>query len=272
MSHSDIIIIVVTLTISSTLGVYAAVNVIKKYTRPIENVLQRPISDIEIGGNRYVRTQDYPDLLVEPSRIYERFSTYPPSYFTGNPPEYPYLDRYFINSNFENSINFSWIILVILVFLVFLISLVYLNKNPNNFPIFSNDISTQEITYTSKYQVIHKEKKLITYGNYYTYILFSNWTIFDIKEWMGTFDDIDYAVTIELIGESYPPDFNYNNPRLILSWEFIVNKGSSPVLISTHIKKQSDKLIDLFDLEFNNDYSGDKPNISISFTELYYSK
>jgi hypothetical protein len=33
---------------------------------------------------------------------------------------------------------------------------------------------------------------------------------------MSTFDDIDYVVTVELIGESYP-DFNINNPRLILS-------------------------------------------------------
>jgi hypothetical protein len=33
---------------------------------------------------------------------------------------------------------------------------------------------------------------------------------------MKTFDNIDYAVTVELIGESYP-DFNENNPRLILS-------------------------------------------------------
>jgi len=33
---------------------------------------------------------------------------------------------------------------------------------------------------------------------------------------MGTFQDVDYTVTVELIGESYP-DFNINNPRLILS-------------------------------------------------------
>jgi hypothetical protein len=33
---------------------------------------------------------------------------------------------------------------------------------------------------------------------------------------METFDNIDYAVTIELIGDSYP-DFNDNKPRLILS-------------------------------------------------------
>ena len=77
-----------------------------KFYKLIENVLQRPITDIEIGWIRYERTQDYPDLLVEPSRIHERFSSYPPSYSTGNPPSYNYLDRYFINSNFENDINF----------------------------------------------------------------------------------------------------------------------------------------------------------------------
>jgi len=89
---------------------------------------------------------------------------------------------------------------------------------------------------------------------------------------MGTFDDIDYAVTIELIGESFPSDFNDNNPRLILSWEFIVNKGSCPLLISTHIINQSEKLIDLLYLEFNDDYYMDKPRIQLSFTELYYCK
>jgi hypothetical protein len=80
-------------------------------------------------------------------------------------------------------------------------------------------------------------------------------------------------VTVELIGESFP-DFNNNEPRLILSWQFIVNKRSCPVLISTHIKTQSDKLIDLFDLEFDNDYSEyptGKPCILLSFTELYCS-
>lgn len=54
----------------------------------------------------------------------------------------------------------------------------------------------------------------ITYGTHCSYFLFLGWTIFDIKEWIKTFDNIDYAVTVELIGESYP-DFNENNPRLI---------------------------------------------------------
>jgi hypothetical protein len=93
----------------STLGVYSAIKVIKSYTRTPVHVLQRPITDIEIGGIRYERTQDYPDLLVEPSRIHERFSSYPPSYSTGNPPSYNYLDRYFINSYFENSNNLNLI-------------------------------------------------------------------------------------------------------------------------------------------------------------------
>jgi hypothetical protein len=48
---------------------------------------------------------------------------------------------------------------------------------------------------------------------------------------------------------------------------------SSPILISSHIAKQSEKIIELFNLEFDNDYSLDtrgKPCILISFTELKY--
>jgi hypothetical protein len=272
MTHTDIIWIVVTLGLSSTLGVYAAIRYINLHTRPPVNTLVRS-GDIELVDYiepTHVRDIDLSSLPQFPQVMVNN----PLPIRWEHPPRYSQLTNNFINSSFENSINLDFI-WIILLFLVLLIGLVYLNKPINNFPILSNDISTQEITYTNIYQEIHKNKRyLITYGKNYTYFLFTNWTIFDIKEWMRTFDDIDYAVTIELIGDSYP-DVYRNMPRLILSWEFIVNKGSSPLLISTHIKKQSENLIDLFDLEFDNDYSGyigPKPSILINFTELNYSK
>jgi hypothetical protein len=81
MSHSDIIIIVVTLTISSTLGVYAAIRVINQHTRPHVNTLVRS-GDIELVD--YIEpSTNYPDLL-QPQQIYyyERVHSMPPSYHT----------------------------------------------------------------------------------------------------------------------------------------------------------------------------------------------
>lgn len=249
---------------------------------PVHNRLRRTHGDIELS---YIEpsNSNYPDLLETPPPIHERFLSYDrvpsfytgehaPSYYSGgNPPSFNTMDRFYINSSFEDNINLDFI-LIILLLLVFIIIIFYFYKPINKFPISTKNISTQEITYTKSYQHDHKGKYII-YGKHYSYFLFSGWTIFDIQQWMNTFDDIDYVVTIDLIGETFP-DFNINDPRLILSWEFIVNKESSPVLISTHIKTQSDKLIDLFNLELNEFSEGmeGKPQILISFTELYSYK
>lgn len=246
---------------------------------PVHNRLRRTHGDIELN---YIEPSNshYPDLLESPAPIHERFlnddrvpsfytGQHAPSYYSGgNPPSFNTMDRIYVNSSFEDNINLDFILIISLL-LIFIIVIFYFNNPINKFPISTKNISTQEITYTKSYQHAHKGK-YITYGKHYSYFLFSGWTIFDIQQWMNTFDDIDYVVTIELIGESYP-DFNINEPRLILSWQFVVNKGSSPVLISTHIKTQSDKLIDLFNLELN-DFSegiGGNPQILISFSELY---
>jgi len=278
MTHTEIIWIVASLTFASTFGVYALVRVINQHITPPVNRLQRR-GDIELGYNIQPSTI-YPDLLDSPPPIYNRTGSYW-SEWSGNPPSYQTDDRFYINSSFEDSINLDFIWIILLVFIIVIIF--FFNKPINNFRIssknissqeipYTKNISTQEITYTQIYQQLHKGKYL-SYGKHYSYFLFYSWTIFDIKQWMWTFQDVDYTVTVELIGESYP-EFNINNPRLILSWEFIVNKESSPFLISTHIKTQSDKLIDLFNLEFDNNYSEypGKPSILLSFTELYCSK
>jgi hypothetical protein len=139
--------------------------------------------------------------LESPVPIHQRFSNYDrvPSYYTeqhapsyysgGNPPSFNTIDRFYINSSLEDNINLDFIF-IILLFLVFMIVIFYFNKSINNFstkpinnfpistkpinnfPISSKNISTQEITYMKKYQEIHKGKN-ITYGKYYSYILFS---------------------------------------------------------------------------------------------------
>jgi hypothetical protein len=74
MSHTDIIIIASTALFASTFGVYAAIRVIKSYTRPPVNTLVRS-GDIELQD--YIEPgYSYPDLLQSPPRIYERVSSY----------------------------------------------------------------------------------------------------------------------------------------------------------------------------------------------------
>ena len=163
-----------------------------------------------IEPTRPQQIYNYPDLLESPGRIsyyYERISDYGrvPSYRTGTPPIYQSVDRFNIDCCLENSINLDFILIIIAFLVLTILGVYYLNTPSiqNIYPLFSKDISTKEITYTSKYQQIHSSKLnkgdapfLITYGRNYSYILFAHWTIFDIKNWMETFDNIDYAVTI----------------------------------------------------------------------------
>jgi hypothetical protein len=123
MSHSDIIIIVVTLTISSTFGVYAAIRVINRHTRPPVNTLVRS-GDIEmmdyIEPTHPQQIYNYPDLIGSQYPIYERISDYGtvPSYRTGTPPSYQNVDYWTINSSLENAINLEFILWLILFFML----------------------------------------------------------------------------------------------------------------------------------------------------------
>lgn len=130
MSHTDIIWIVVTLTFSSTVGVYAAIRYTNLHTRPPVNTLVRS-GDIELVDYiepTHVRDIDlsslpqFPHVMVNnplPIRwdIYPlpRFSHLTENTATGNtPPGYSQLTNNFINSSLENNINldfFAWVIL-----------------------------------------------------------------------------------------------------------------------------------------------------------------
>jgi hypothetical protein len=112
MTNSNIIIIVVTATICSTLGVYVAIRKTFQYTRPPENTLVRS-GDIElvdyIEPTRPQQIYNYPDLLEPQLLTYDRV----PSYHT--------VDRWYIYSCLENSINLDYIWIFSLCFLILIL-------------------------------------------------------------------------------------------------------------------------------------------------------
>jgi|SRR6266550_1212255 len=173
-TQHQIIAICVIFFIAVPVGTMTIIKTINKLSSPPVNVLSRQTGDIEM--NYIQQGHSYPDLLQSPAPIYDRV----PSYFSsGNPPSYQTVDRFYINSSFEDNINldFIWIIL-----LVFIIVMILFNKPINNFRIssknistqeiaYTKNISTQEITYTKIYQQVNKGK-YFTYGKYYSYVLF----------------------------------------------------------------------------------------------------
>jgi hypothetical protein len=97
MSHTDIIIIIGTLFISSTVGVYVVVKYINLHTRPPINSLIRSSRDIElqdyIEPSRSLELQGQQDHsyntldLLQPQQVHiaERVPTYVPSYPSTDP-------------------------------------------------------------------------------------------------------------------------------------------------------------------------------------------
>jgi hypothetical protein len=109
MTNSNIIIIVVTATICSTLGVFVVVRKTIQYTRRPVNTLVRS-GDIELVD--YIEPTlpqqvfNYPDLLEPQYARYERL----PSYHTVDVlPSHYLADRGYIYSYLENSINLDYI-------------------------------------------------------------------------------------------------------------------------------------------------------------------
>jgi len=116
MSHSDIIIIVATLTFSSTVGVYAAIRYINLHTRPPVNSLLRS-REIElvdyIEPTHPQEIYNYPDLLTPQFPTHHRVH----SYWSSTPPSYHTTDGLNINSCLENAINLDFILWLILFFI-----------------------------------------------------------------------------------------------------------------------------------------------------------
>jgi len=135
---------------------------------------------------------------------------------------------------------------------VFIIKfLIYKYSKSENSIIFTKDISTNVITFTKDYQEILTTRLgddtdyFITYGTQYYYFLTSDWTIFDVKSWLNSLSDQDYAITIELISNNSEEIFPSHH-RVILSKEFIVNKHSNPLIISTLISNGVENIYNMF--------------------------
>ena len=130
MSHTDIIIITSTLLFASTFGVYAAIRVINRHTRPPVNSLEMPraielVDYIEPNQPPLVHTNL--DLLEAEFPIYERISNYipysgtVPSQWSANPPSYQTTNSWYINSCLENSINLDYFIILLFFLILILI-------------------------------------------------------------------------------------------------------------------------------------------------------
>ena len=128
MSHSDLILIIIILTVSSTAGVYVLVTKINQCTRAPENHLIRR-GDIELNNlNDFIEPTQ--PLQVYFPRQLDELSSYPPSYniesFTGNAvPVIGFVpshraELYYVNCCLENEniINSVFIIIVLILFII----------------------------------------------------------------------------------------------------------------------------------------------------------
>lgn len=205
---------------------------------------------------------NYPDLFAPQYPIYDRV----PSYHT--------IDRWNINSVLENAINLDsilWLILFfILIFIVKYLTFRFLQKHENI--VFTKGISSSEITFTRDYQELltcrlgEDPSYDIIYKNTYYHILNFNWTIFDIIDFLKSLDEQDYAVTFELVSKNQIVYFS-NYPKIILSNEFMLNKCSDPVLISSLLSRELENIYQMFDAGYNKKYY-----IIIHYTVLIASR
>jgi hypothetical protein len=80
-----------------------------------------------------------------------------------------------------------------------------------------------------------------------------HWTLFDIKDWLDSLNEQDYAVTFHLT--SVPSqELYYNTPKTILTNEFIINKSSNPALISTLLYQQLEYFCNIFNSDYNENH------------------
>lgn len=114
MTHTDLILIISIITISSTLGVYATIRKINQYTRTPENLLERR-GDIELAT---YSEPTQPLQTYYPESWLREVSSGPPSYYVESDPVIGYIpsqhvDIVYINSGLEQENIFIWIFLFI---------------------------------------------------------------------------------------------------------------------------------------------------------------
>lgn len=120
MTHLDIIITVVTLSIASTLGVYVAIKKINQYTRTPLNTLRRETGDIELNDlieprlpeqvHHFMRFERISDVPISDVSYRTNFPT-SDIWVDTSSPDGDLLNEYWfnINSCLENDINIDFI-------------------------------------------------------------------------------------------------------------------------------------------------------------------
>jgi hypothetical protein len=144
-------------------------------------------------------------------------------------------------NNLWFQIIISFLLGAILFFIIEYLSYKFFEKK--NKTIFTQGISDNEITFTKDYQEIltaqlgEKTPYHVIHEKVFCKVLYFHWTIFDIKNILESLKDQDYAISLEYIGLDIDP-ISINKPRIILSKEFIINKHSNPIIISSLISNQ----------------------------------
>jgi len=133
---------------------------------------------------------------------------------------------------------------------------------------FTKDITTDEITSIKDYEKLlvsrlgNDADYDIVWGNSYYHVLGVSWTMFDIKDWLDSLIyDQDYVVKIKLISKDSDGSYNVDQ-RINLATEFVINRYSNPVIISSFITSQLIEIYNMFNNHNQNIY------ILIEFTEL----
>jgi len=253
MSHSDIIIIVVTLTFSTTFGVYALIRVINQHTRPPVNTLVRS-GDIELVDVNHIQSNlrdidisslpEYPTSQVWVNQTPIRWDIYPLPRFshltentaTGNtPPGYSQITDNFINSPLElNSWDFThWLIFLLIIGFIFF---KYSKTNSLYTMSISIPFSLFEIDFRDSFEWkfnSYRVKPVISYFKIQTLAK-------DIIELLNSLkDDENYSMSLSFIS-SYN-EWQENKDKihpLFIDDAIIINKESDPILITQFIMKR----------------------------------
>jgi hypothetical protein len=159
--------------------------------------------------------------------------------------------------NFIFELIIYFILGALFFFIIDIISFKYFETYDNI--ILTKGISTDEITFTNDYQELLSIRLgndvgyYVTYGKSGCHILLHYWSVFDIKNWIDSLNEQDYAVTIELISKD-KAGLYLNNPRVILSGEFMVNRYSDFTLISSLLSSQIENFYKVFNIENEVDH------------------
>jgi hypothetical protein len=159
--------------------------------------------------------------------------------------------------NFIFELIISFILGFLFFFIIDIISFKYFETYENI--ILTKGISTDEITYTNDYiellsvRLGYDAGYHVTYGKSDCHILLHYWSIFDIKNWIESLNEQDYAVTFEIIPKD-KAGLYLNNPRVILTREFMVNRYSDFTLISSLLSSQLLNFCKMFSIENDVDH------------------